>query len=142
MRRKTKKRITAPRAELAERGESAQIFDFVRLNVQDDDICTFQPHLRGRDEQDSHRRGVGKNLRPIENLVMQRNGKRAETELARPLEQLMGRVVEPIFRILERVNMQIDLDPIFVLRLVIVIVLDTAASLHSRTIDAASGPCL
>ena len=132
MRRKTKNRLTAARAELAQVGESAQIFDFVRPDIQEDHVRSLQPHLGGLDEQNSHGGSVGENLRSIENLVVQRNGERAETELARPLQQLMGGVIETIFRIVERVDMQIDLDPILVLLLVIVIVLAPAALLHLR----------
>ncbi len=109
-----KQKSDSPRrgAELAQIGESAQIFDFVRPDVQQDHIRSLEPHLGRLDEQNSHRGGVGKNFRPIEDLVVQRNGERAETEIAGSLKQLMGGIIEMIFRIVERVDVEIDLDPI------------------------------
>ena len=112
MRRKTKKRLAATGAELAQIGESAQIFDLVRPDVQQDHVRSLEPHLGRLDEQNSHRRGVGENFRSIEDLVMQRNCERAETELAGPLEQLMRGIIEMIFRIVEGVDVEIDLDPV------------------------------
>ena len=112
MRRKTKKRLAATGSELAEIGESAQIFDLVRPNVQQDHVRSLEPHLGCLDEQNSHRRGVGENFRSIEDLVMQRNCERAETEVAGSLEQLMRGIIEMIFRIVERVDVEIDFDPV------------------------------
>ena len=112
MRRKTKKRLAATGSELAEIVESAQIFDLVRPNVQQDHVRSLEPHLGCRDEQNSHRRGVGKNFRSIEDLVMQCNCERAETEVAGSLEQLMRGIIEMIFRIVECVDVEIDFDPV------------------------------
>ena len=112
VRRKTKKRIAAAGSQLAQIGEGAQIFDLVRLNIQQDDVGAFQPHLGCLDEQNSHRRGVGKNFRPIEDLVMQGNCERAKAEIAGSLEQLMRGVIEMIFRIVECVDVEIDFDPV------------------------------
>ena len=138
--RKTKKRLAAAGAELAQIGESAQIFDLVRPDVEQNHVRSLEPHLGRRDEQDSHRRGVGENFRPIEDLVVQGNRERAETEIAGSLKQLMGGIIEMIFRIVERVDMEIDLDPIA-----------SCASSRSRSLirglficaslNAASAPC-
>ena len=71
VRRKTKKRIAAVGAELTQIGKRAQMFDFVRLDVQQDHVRAFEPHLGRRNEENSHRRGVCENFRPIEDLVVQ-----------------------------------------------------------------------
>ena len=132
MRRKTKKRLAATGSELTEIVESAQIFDLVRPNVQQDHVRSLEPHLGCLDEQNSHRRGVGKNLRSIEDLVMQCNCERAETEVAGSLEQLMRGLIEMIFRIVECVDVEIDFDPVgFVLVL-----------LHLRHHKCSFAPCL
>src|SRR5436853_4895959 len=44
---------------------------------------------------------------------MQGDGKHAKTELPRPLEQLMRRIIDNVLGIIERVDVKIDLDPIF-----------------------------
>ena len=91
-----------------------------------DHVRSFEPQFGGLDEQNSHRGGVGKNFRPIENLVVQSNRESAEAELARAFQQLMRGVIETIFRIVERVDVKIDFDP---LRSVLVRG-DSAAFLH------------
>ena len=117
MRRETKKRFPAPRAQLPQIGESAQVLDLVRPDVEQHHIRALQPHLRRLDEQNSHRGGIGEHFRPIENLVVQGDRERAETELARALEELVGGVIEMILRVVEGVDMQIDLDPILLPRI-------------------------
>ena len=112
MRREAKKRIAAASAELTQIGKRAQMLDFVRLDVEQNHIRAFEPHLGRLNEENSHRGGVCIDFRPIEDLVVQGNRERAETELARSLEELMRGVIEMIFRIVERVDMEIDLDPI------------------------------
>jgi len=121
MRRKTKEGIAAARTELAQIGKSTQVFDFVRLDIEQHDVRAFQAHLRCLEEENSHRGGVGEDLRPIEDLIVKGNGERAETELARALEQLMRSVIEMIFGIVERVDVEIDLDPIFLLLLLMIL---------------------
>ena len=43
---------------------------------------------------------------------MQGDGKHAEAQGARPLEQLMRGIIDDILGIIQCVNMEIDLDPI------------------------------
>jgi hypothetical protein len=143
MRRKTEKRLAATGAELAQVGESAQIFDLIRPDVQQDHVRAFKPHLGRRDKQDSHRGGVGKDFWPIEDLAMQRNCERAETEIAGSLKQLMSGIIEMIFRIVERVDVEIDLDPVGLVRLLVIVFgLETAALLHLRHHKCSSGGLL
>src|SRR5207253_8396266 len=54
------------------------------------------------------------NFRPIEDRVVQRDREYTEAELFRALEQLVRRVIDHILRIVERVNMKVDLDPVSV----------------------------
>ena len=74
-----------------------------------------QSQLGRRDEQNSHLLRVGENFRSIENLVVQSDRESAETERLCSFEQLVGSVIETILRIVERVDVEIDLDPIFLL---------------------------
>ena len=47
---------------------------------------------------------------------MQRDRKNAKAERLRALEQLVSRIIDDIFGIIERVNVQVDLDPIVIAR--------------------------
>ena len=114
MRRETKKRIPAPGAQLPQIVKRAQVCDLVRPDIQEYHIRALEPHLGRLDEHDPHRRGVGEHFRPIENLFVQGDGEGTETKLPRALKQLVGGVIEVILRIVESVDMQIDLDPLLV----------------------------
>ena len=123
MGREAEKRIAAPGAQAAKTGKGAQSLDLVRLDVEQHDIGAFQTHFCGRNERNTHARGIGKNLSSIENLIMECNRQRSEPERARPLQQLMSGIIEMIFRIVERVNMEVDFDPLL-------LVLDPADARH------------
>ena len=56
--------------------------------------------------------GIGKDLRPIKNRVVQGNGEDGETESPRPSQKFVRRIIQFILRIIEGVNMEIELDPI------------------------------
>ena len=45
VRRETKKRFPAASAELAQVGESTEMFDFVRLDIQEHNVRAFQSHF-------------------------------------------------------------------------------------------------
>jgi len=138
VRRKTEERIAAARAQSAQIGKSAQVFYFVRLDIQEDDIGAFQPHLRCLEKQNAHGGGISEYLRAIENFLVQSDGERSETEIARPLEQLMRGVIEMILGIVEGVDMEIDLDPIVLL---LVIAIDSPF-LHRPSLNAGFRPRL
>src|SRR5205085_12664845 len=143
---KTKKRIAALRAKLAQIAKRVEVFHVVRLNIEQDDVGAFQPHFRRLKEENSHGRGVRKNLRPIEHLVVQGNGKRAKSEIARALEQLMRGVVEMILGVIQGVDVEIDLDPILLrsglelVVLLLLLVLDHFSSRHRLSLNAGSRP--
>jgi hypothetical protein len=138
MRRKAEKRIAAARPELAQIGKSAQIFDFVRRDIEEDDVGTFQPHLRRLKEKNAHGGGIGEDLWPVEHFLVQGDGERSETEIARSFEQLMRSVIEMILGIVESVDVEIDLDPIVLL---LVIVIDSPF-LHRPSLNAGFTPRL
>src|SRR4029079_5812858 len=107
----------------------------------------FQTHFRCRKEQDSHFRRLRENFGLIENLVVQGNGEGAEAEIARALEQLMRSIVEVVLRIVESVNMEIDLDPflfrsLLLLMIVPLLVLDLFSAGHLGTLNAVFTPRL
>src|SRR5205807_2300191 len=54
----------------------------------------------------------GKDLRPIKNRVVQGNGEDGETESPRPSQKFMRRIIQFVLRIIESVNMEIELEPI------------------------------
>ena len=85
-----------------------------------------------------HGGGISEYLRAIENFLVQSDGERSETEIARPLEQLMRGVIEMILGIVEGVDMEIDLDPIVLL---LVIAIDSPF-LHRPSLNAGFRPRL
>ena len=112
MRRNRKKRLAPSDAQRSQIVKASERLDFVRRDVEQDNVRALQPHLGGRDNQDSHAGGIREDFRAIENGVVQRNREHAKAEVSRPLEELLRRVIEHIFRIVQRVNVEIDLDPI------------------------------
>ena len=114
--REREDRVAAAGSQLAQIVESAQIFDFVRLNIEKNDVGPFEPHLGRLDKENSHRGGIGKDLRPIENLIVEGDGKRPEAEFACAFQELVGGVIQMILRVVERVDMEIELDPILFFR--------------------------
>src|SRR5206468_12323399 len=56
--------------------------------------------------------GGGKNLRPIKDRVVQRDGKDGETEPSRSSQEFVRRIIELVLGIVEGVNVEIELDPI------------------------------
>ena len=116
MRRKSKKRIAASGSQFPEIIKGAQTRDLVRSHIKKHYVSSLQSHFRRRDQQNSHRRGVGENFRPIKDVVVQSNGEHTKPELARSFQQLMGGIIDMVLRIIERVNVKIEFDPIFGLR--------------------------
>jgi hypothetical protein len=114
--REREERVAAAGPQLAQIVKSAQVFHFVRLNIEKNDIGSFEPHLGRLDKENSHCGRIGKDLRPIENLIVEGNGKCAKAESARAFQELVGSVIEMILRVVERVDMEIELDPILFLR--------------------------
>src|SRR5690242_1175916 len=119
MGRKTKERFATAPAQLAEIGESAQVFDLVRPNIEQDDIGPFESHLSCLNEENSHPLSGRENLRPIEYRVVQCDRERAEAEARGAFQQLASGIIEPILRVLEGVNVQIEFHPLSLLLLLL-----------------------
>jgi hypothetical protein len=86
--------------------------NFFGADIKDDHICAAQPHLRCGNEQNPDCRGVSEDFRSIKDGIMQRNRKNAKSKRARPLQQLMGGIINSVFGIIERMDVEIDFDPI------------------------------
>jgi hypothetical protein len=89
MRRDGEKRLAAPGAKRAHIREGFQAGRFFAAYIKQDNIRPFDSHFSGRDEQNSHGRGVSKNLRTIKNRVVQGNREDPKPELTRAFEELM-----------------------------------------------------
>jgi len=81
-----KERISTPRAQLPQVIKTFEPDDFFGTDIEDDDICAAQSHLRCGNKQNAHCRCIGENFRSIEDAIMQRDRKNAETKRARPLQ--------------------------------------------------------
>src|SRR6266446_5316218 len=114
MGRDSKDRHSAAATKLAEVIEILKPRRFRSCHVQQNRIRALQPHFGRRNEQNPHRRSIRENFRAIEHCIVQRDGEDAETELLRALEQLMRRIIDHILRIVESVDVKIDLDPIVI----------------------------
>src|SRR5436190_19974640 len=86
--------------------------DFFRADIEDDHIRATQPHLRSGNKQNAHCRGVSEHFLWIKDGVMQRDCKNAKSKRARPLQQLMGGIINRVFGIIKRVDVKIHFDPI------------------------------
>ena len=117
--RKTEKGVAALRTEPAQIGKSVQALDFVRLNIEEHDVRSLEPHFGRLDKENSHRGGIGKDFRAIKNRVMQSDREHAEPESGGPLEELMRAVIERILGIIEGVDVEIDFDPVLPSRLLL-----------------------
>ena len=130
MRRKAKKRIAQAAFEHTQISKSAQVLDVFGLDIEQDNIRSLKTHLRRRDENNSHLRRIRENVRAIEDFIMQRNRERSEAELAGAFQQLMRSVIEPILRIVESMDVQVELDP----RLLLLV-------FHNGSLTAGFRPC-
>ena len=108
---------SAAGTKLAQVLEILQPCHFRSCHVQQNRVRALQPHFGRRNEQNPHRRCIRENFRAIEHCIVQRDGEDTETELLRALEQLMRRIINHILRIVESVDVKIDLDPVFVIDL-------------------------
>ncbi len=91
---------------------------FLAAYIKKDNVRPFDPHLSGGNQQNSHGRRVSENFRTIEDRIMQGDCQDAEPELARPLEKLMGRVIDDVLGVIQRVDVQIHFDPVVLFFLV------------------------
>ena len=77
----------------------------------------MQAHLGSWDKQNPHGCRVGEYFPSIKDRIMQRDGKDAKTECLGTFQQLMRGVIDGVFGIIKRVNVQIDFDPFCTLTL-------------------------
>src|SRR6266699_3611159 len=117
MGRDSKDRHSAAGTRLAQVLEILQPCHFRSGHVQQNRIRALQPHFGRRNEQNPHCRCIRENFRAIEHCIVQRDGEDTEPELLRALEQLMRRIINHILRIVESVDVKIDLEPGFVIDL-------------------------
>ena len=111
MRRDREKRRAALRSQGRQVIQRAQRLDFIGRHVEQNYIRAFQPHFRGRDQQNPHPRGVCKNFGAIENSVVQRDREDAKAQGSCALQQFMRGIVECVLRIIERMDMKVEVDP-------------------------------
>ena len=106
------KRLAPLLAQLLQIIQAPQRFDFARADVEQNDVGPLETNFSGGNDKNSHLGSIGKDFRTIEDSVMQSNSKDAKPERAGALEQFMRRIIERVFRIIERVDVEVDLDPI------------------------------
>lgn len=114
MRRDREHRLAAACAQLFEVVKIPERCDVFRRDVEQNDIRAFEAHLRGGNEKNSHPGRIRENFRAIEERVVQCNREHAKAKRARPFEKLVRRVIEGVLRIVERMDMEIELDPIVI----------------------------
>ena len=114
MRSEAKNRLATSLTQFSQIIEIAEAGDLFGRDVEQHRIRATQPHFRGRNKENTHRGGVRENLGAVKHLVVERNCEHAEAERARAFQQLMGGIIDRVLRIIERVKMEIDFDPIVV----------------------------
>ena len=112
MRRDSEKRLAPAPAQLVQIVQAPERFYFACAYVEQNDVGALETNLGGGNEKNAHPGSIREDLRAIENGVVQSNSEDAKPERTGALEQLMRRVIERILRIVERVNVEVDLDPI------------------------------
>src|SRR5205814_5225190 len=93
--------------------ERSKRLDLSAVDVQQNDVGAFEPHFRRRDQQNPYPRRIRENFGSIENRIVQRDCEDAKSQGSRALEQFVRGIVERVLRIVERMDMEIDLDPFF-----------------------------
>src|SRR5207237_550279 len=73
----------------------------------------LKPHFRCGNQENAHVRSVRENLGAIEDGIVKRDRKDPKAERARPVEQFMRGIIERVLGIVEGMDMEIDLDPVF-----------------------------
>ena len=131
MRRNSENRIPAARPEPPQIIEIFHLRDFLGGHIQHNHVCAKQTHLGRGNQQNSHCRRIGEHFLSIKDSIVQRDRENAKSKRARAFQQLMRRKIHGVFGIIERVNVQIDFDPILV-SLVLVLMLMLVASKLNR----------
>jgi hypothetical protein len=101
------------------RSEPSQVFkilyrgDLFGSHVQHNDVRAAQAHLGCGNKQNAHCGRIREHFLSIEHGVVKRDGEYAESKRARAFQQLVRGIIYGVLRIIERVDVQIHLDPIF-----------------------------
>ena len=112
MRCNGEKRLPPLSPQLLQIVQAPQRFDFARADIKQNNVGPLETNFRGGNEKNSHPGSIGKHFRAIEDSVVQSNSEDAKPERAGAFEQFMRRIIERVFRIFERVNVEIEFDPI------------------------------
>src|SRR5438309_9062112 len=112
MRRDREDRVAAATAQFSQIIEILELRNFLSADVENDYIGVLQTNFRRRNEQNPHAGGVREDFCAIKDSVVQRDGENAKAEESRPFEQLMRGIIDNVFGIVERVQVQIEFDPI------------------------------
>ena len=118
MRRDRKNGVPTLRAQPSEIVEVFQRRDFFSGNIQNDHIGAAQANFRRGNKQDPHCCGIREYFRSIKDSVVQRDRESPKTKCTSAVQQLVRRVIDCVLRIIQGVDMQIDLDPIALIHLI------------------------
>ena len=111
MRRDREKRRPALRSQCCQVIKAIQRGNFFRGHVEQNHVRALEPHFRGRNEENPHPRRIRKNFDTIEDRVMQRDGEDAKAKSHGALEQFVRGIIEGVLRVVQGMDMQIELDP-------------------------------
>src|SRR5256714_3465916 len=114
MGRDREERRSAPASQPGEIIQSAERGYILRRYVQQNYVRPLETDLGGRDQENAHADRIREDFRAVENGVVEGDGENAKAKRARPFKKLMRRIIQSVLRIVERVDMEIDLDPFFV----------------------------
>src|SRR6266581_7263867 len=112
MRRDDEERLTAAFPQLPDIIEISQSFHILPVYIEKNNIRALDPHFGGGNKENFQPLGSGKNLRPIKDRVVQRDGKDGETEPPRPSQEFVRRIIQFVLGIVEGANVEVELDPI------------------------------
>jgi hypothetical protein len=111
MRRNDENGRATSRSQLPQIIEIFEFSDFFASHIEHKHMGTAQAHLRGRNKQYAHCCRIGEHFLPIKHRVVQRDRKDAKSERVRAFQQLVRRIIDRVFGVVECMDMQIDFDP-------------------------------
>jgi hypothetical protein len=102
-----------PASQPGEIIQSAERRYIVRRDVQQNYVGAFKTNLSRRDQKDAHAGRVREHFRAVKNRVVKGDGENPKAKAAGPLQELMRGVIERVLRIVERMDMEIELHPLW-----------------------------
>ncbi len=91
--------------------QSAERRYIVGRDIQQNDVRAFETNFGSGNQENAHAGRVRENFRAIENGIVQGDSENAKAERAGPFKKLMRGVIQNVLRIVEGVDMEIELDP-------------------------------